>query len=186
MYRYCIRRKVLLTGIIAIIFLLLIIVTFRNYGVLSQQTGRSASNTATPTRHQTYQFQLDTFPRERVWHLGQDKVFRWIPKPMALSDAPTPGKVVLIVNLYGPFLTFQDADQQITRWFNTPPGSVMLPAPTLTSALRMTNGWSNQPQQTMVSLPATLAPGYYVWYAQVTTEQDYSGGTALTVQITPL
>lgn len=105
---------------------------------------------------------------------------------MALSDAPTPGKVVLIVNLYGPFLTFQDADQQITRWFNTPPGSVMLPAPTLTSALRMTNGWSNQPQQTMVSLPATLAPGYYVWYAQVTTEQDYSGGTALTVQITPL
>jgi hypothetical protein len=105
---------------------------------------------------------------------------------MGLSNASTPKRVVLVVDLYGPFPTFQDADQQITRWFNSLPGTVTLPTPALTSMPLTTDDWSNQPQQTIVSLPATLASGYYIWYARATTEQSPSSGTALTVQITSI
>lgn len=176
-------RRVFLTALIGIILLLLGIAIVRDYGTLPDQTRGSASSTATPTRHQTYQFAVQTPPRERVWYLGQSKVFRWVPTPIALTDAPTPTKVVLVVNLYGPFPTREDADQQSSQWFNSPPGTVTLPSPALTSIPLTTDDWSNRPQQTIVSLPASLASGYYVWDARATTEQGGSSATGLTVQL---
>jgi len=102
-----------------------------------------------------------------------------------LTNEPAPKKVILTIVLYGPFSTFQEADQHLIQWFSSPPGSVTLPLPALASIPHVTDDWTNWPQQITLSLPATLASSYYVWHAEATEEQGFSSaGASLTVQIT--
>ncbi len=118
----------------------------------------------TPTAHATYQFALEPLSPSTAWHPGQRVVLRWHPSPTGTSRT-RPIQLSCTVQLYGPFPTKERAvDQESVV---SPPPSSAGPSAQAVSpavqapALSVTDATS-QVQNTTLTLPATLAPGYYI------------------------
>lgn len=126
--------------------------------------GRSGAGTSAPKAHATYQFVLEPMSPATVWHPGQRIALRWLATPTGTSKAH-PIALKCTVLLYGPYPTKERAADQESV-VSPPPSSggqstqAVSPAAQAPS-LSLTDA-NSQAQSTTLTLPASLAPGYYI------------------------
>lgn len=168
-------RRLGLTLVLAVCIALLWVLALRD--ATSTQPGRApdvAAPTLTAVGHRTYTFTLHIPSPEVPWRAGERLVFDWVPQftSFSLSDRPNPVQCTVV--LYGPFPTSAAAQQQLAGP-GTPP-SVPAVAPALAPPPLLVDDWTSQPTTMVLTLPATLAPGYYVLLDREVSVGGESGG----------
>jgi len=153
----------------------------------TKDTGRTSDAplaTFTPVGHRTYTISMQPPSLDVAWHPGERKVFTWAPEftGFTLDDRPSP--VRCSMQFFGPFPSRAAAQQPFTLPFPSGgPGAAPTPTPTLTSPPLLLDDWTSQPRTSEVTLPSTLAPGWYIVSGLVTYANGESSGANI-VEIT--
>lgn len=164
-------------------------------------TPLAAPPTTPPGAHRSYaRLALGPIPRQLVYHPGVTVRFLWcaLPDPSLVSTQPIPEQ--LVAGLIGPFASRAAAiaDEQPPSPLpgNGPPHGFPPPGPIAASAIPIhITTWSDADESAPLTLPATLAPGYYLFFMQddvsaqaclaVTSDGcPGNGGVASIVQVT--
>ena len=164
-------------------------------------TPLAAPPTTPPGAHRSSaRLALGPLPRQLVYHPGATVRFLWcaLPNPSLVSTQPIPE--LLVTGLIGPFASraaaAADEQPRSPPPGNGPPNSFPPSGPIVASAspIHITT-WSGGDESASFTLPATLAPGYYLFFMQddvsaqvclsVTSDGcPGNGGVASIVQIT--
>lgn len=128
--------------------------------------------TIPPGAHRSYaRLALGPLPRQLVYHPGATVRFTWcaLLDPSLVSAQPIPE--LLTAGLIGPFATraATTADElpPTPSPGSGPPNSFPPPGPIVASAIPIhITTWSSADESAPLTLPATLAPGYYLFFAQ--------------------
>lgn len=160
--------------------------------------------TTPPSAHLSYaRLALGPLPLQHVYHPGATVRFTWcaLPDPFLVSAQPVPE--TLTFGFIGPFPTraAATADQRPpsppASPASGPPQSFPPPGPLAASSVPIhTTTWSDADESAPLTLPATLAPGYYLFFAQDAISMQAclavtvgacqgGGGVSGIVQITP-
>lgn len=153
----------------------------------TQDTGRTSDapfETFTPVGHRTYTISMQPPSLDVAWHPGERKVFTWAPEFTGFTRDDRPSPVRCSVLFFGPFPTRAAAQQPLTPPLPSGgPGAAPTPTPALASPSLLLDDWTSQPQTSAVTLPATLAPGWYIVRDRVTDANGGEGGGAYIVEI---
>lgn len=152
-----------LVGIAVILVLLAALggVIWHKVAPSGQPTASATARTSSPSGyHTTYRFALEMPASTPTWHPGETVHLRWLPvqdgKETYSSD------ILLNALLYGPYATNAEAQQvSNTAGTSAAPNFANAPLGAQGPAVTVTN-WVSQPQAYDFSMPASLAPGYYV------------------------
>lgn len=149
-------------------------------------TPLAAPPTTPPGAHRSYaRLALGPLPLQLVYHPGVTVRMLWcaLPDLSLVSTQPIPE--LLTAGLVGPFATraaaIADEQSSSPPPGNGPPHSFPPPGPIAASASPIhTTTWSGADASTSFILPATLAPGYYLFFAQddVSTQVCLADATA--------
>lgn len=151
--------------------------------------GQPPPSRAAPTPHVSHQFLVEQLPSNAVWNPGQRVTVHWLPSPSSSTTAP-PAALRCTLALYGPYPTRARAEDQETK-VGAPPGTASGstatgPTPAVSAAPLALTDTMDQPQVSVLELPPSLAPGYYVLRSLATTADTSGGGgvgSAIIVQI---
>ena len=155
--------------------------------------------TVPPGAHLWYEhLPLGPLPLQLVYHPGAALHIAWcaLPDPSQVSTQPVPE--TLAAGFIGPFATHAAATADQLPPSSAPPHDFPPPGPVVASTLPIhTTTWSSTDESVPLTLPATLAPGYYVFFAQDDTSVQAcmalphsgacpgNGGVSHIVQIVP-
>jgi hypothetical protein len=117
--------------------------------------------------HEYQSYQLEVSP-SAPWHPGQSLSLVWVPTEAGISPDVPPHSVTCQFLLYGPYAT--QADAQADNSPEEDGATQAASAPPLTLSTDLT---APPPSAVTYTLPAALAPGYYVVVGST-----YLGGVA--------
>jgi hypothetical protein len=176
-------RRLALTMVLAMFTALLFALVLRD-ATPPRPVPDAAMATLTPVGHRTYTFTLSIIPfSDAPWHPGQQLVFYWMPQFTSFSMSKHASAVHCTVAFYGPFPTYAVAQAQ---WegplsLDAPPSTPPV-VPAFVPLPLLVDDWTSQLQRTVVTLPATLAPGYSV-VQERERYADGEGGSGFIVSI---
>jgi hypothetical protein len=104
-----------------------------------------------------------------TWHAGQRVTLHWQPTPPSRTTDSNPHRIVLSLNLTGPFANVDALKQAISQG-SKPPGVRTITAAPVSANDRLVEAPSSQ-----LDLPADLPPGYY----NLATQAGNAGGSAV-------
>lgn len=152
------RRRVILGVTLCILVIVLAVIITRPWRAASPSTtSRLASPTVpkpTATWRPTYSI-VPEGPFATTAHPGDRLTYRWDAQADATPTSYAPGAFTCTFALYGPYATETDADRASQTDLSTATPAVAAPPLTL-------NRWTSQTQSETLTLPQSLAPGYYV------------------------
>lgn len=152
---------------------------------------RAAATTPLPTPagslahgHPTFTLSmLGPLPLQKIWHPGATMRFLWCAVAGPMTDAPQPAAVVLTAQVAGPFPSFAAATAaertHLGPGSGAPPAARPAVGPVVASTLPLhTDTWTGADPTATLSLPTTLAPGFYLFETaeQVAPEPGSSSG----------
>ncbi|MGH2517703.1 MAG: hypothetical protein ACRDHP_18805, partial [Ktedonobacterales bacterium] len=128
-----------------------------------------ATSAPQPTaQHQTYTYNRMFGPSNDHWKPGQQIAVSWAPRTGPMTSDAAPAHVALTLQLFGPYASIADLKAATDS---------TAAAPTAGSATPIaTDTWSGKSFDQTLTLPATLAPGYYN-LVQKMTQSTSSGGS---------
>ncbi len=126
--------------------------------------------TVPPSAHLWYEhLALGPVPLQLVYHPGVTLRVLWCALPEPSNASTQPVLETLTAGFIGPFATraAAQADELPASPSSGPPHDFPPPGPVVASTIPIhTTTWSSTDESVPLTVPATLAPGYYVFFAQ--------------------
>jgi hypothetical protein len=129
---------------------------------------------ASTTSHKTYNYANFVAPAAEGLHAGDQISLIWNPMTGRDSTEATPTRITISAELFGPFSSLTALEGVI----NQDAGSCStVSSPRVTSITPIqTDDWTNKTYQSTLSLPQSIAPGYYELVQKVSSNGNGNGG----------
>lgn len=141
--------------------------------LLASLAACSASTPRPTTQHRTYTYNYISGPSNDHWRSGQRIAITWVPQAGPMTDDAAPERVLLTLQLFGPYASVGDLKAATT----TTASAAVSASPIATDT------WSGKTFTQALDLLAGLTPGYYnlvqtMKQATSTGSGDYSASGA--------